>query len=547
MNGLQNKQKKIGLFLSVLAIFVVSSFCMRYDGKPKTVDFLGIEILNVSLMGVCQSIIYLLAILMVCIDYKIGKTISILILIILDIRSVIIIALTGNYGPLPGVVNGLISIFSILLISTFFAKAEKAKYTDELTGALNKSGFLKEVDRLIDKGKFRYVIFLKLKNFRSISDRLGHDYGDAALKTMTERMKEVVSDDGIVCRIDGTEFAIGVHGYIGAGKLCTRLIDRISECLEFTIDEASVKCYINAFAGVASYPDDASDSKTLLKYADIAMYNVKEKHTSNIGYFNANALNRITKQVETVRLIKDSLENNYFYLVYQPQYTVQDKKLRGFETLIRCKLPNQTIVSPGDFIPVAEQTDLIQKIDEYVLERAMREFKPVLEKTGGKYIISVNVSAKSMSDKDFVDKLALMLEKTGFPPYALEIEITEYSLAESREQTIENVTVLRKLGIHIALDDFGTGYTSLAQLVNLPINVLKIDKSLIDDINSKDSAIELIEAVIYMGHLMDCYIISEGVEKQEQVDILKKHKCDFIQGYVWGKPMDYEEALKLVK
>ena len=252
-------------------------------------------------------------------------------------------------------------------------------------------------------------------------------------------------------------------------------------------------------------------------------------------------------QLEAEKLILESIKNDYFYLVYQPQYEISNKKLRGFETLIRCKKPDGTIVSPGFYIPVAERSNLILEIDDYVLKRAMTEFKPILDQLTKKVTISVNVSAKNISKENFAEKIEKLISETEFPSECLEIEITEYSLAESMENTIRNIKQLRAMGVQIALDDFGTGYTSIAQLMNLPINLLKIDKSLIDDIEENQRNRDLVDSVIYMGHIMNCEVISEGVETENQLKLLNEHNCDFVQGYVWGKPMAYDDAIVLSK
>ena len=248
------------------------------------------------------------------------------------------------------------------------------------------------------------------------------------------------------------------------------------------------------------------------------------------------------KQREAEFLVKEALKNGYFYLVYQPQFTSKDRKLRGFETLIRCRNPDGLIVNPSFFIPAAENTNLIIQVDEFVLITAMNEFKPLLESSSKDLTLSINVSAKNIGSTDFIPRIRSIIENTGFPPEKLEFEITEYSFAESLEITVSNIQKLREMGIKIALDDFGTGYTSIKQLMNLPINLLKIDKSLIDDIEKNQSMQDMIDSVIYMGHIMNCEVISEGVEKNDQLDFLVRHNCDFIQGFVWSQPLSYEDA-----
>ena len=185
------------------------------------------------------------------------------------------------------------------------------------------------------------------------------------------------------------------------------------------------------------------------------------------------------------------------------------------------------------------------KIDDYVLRRVMREFKALLDALGKDFIVSVNVSAKNIGSKNFADKVEKMLAEEQFLPKNLEIEITEYSFSDSMETTIENINKLKALGVQIALDDFGTGYTSIANLMKLPINLLKIDKSLIDDIETNHTARDMVDSVIYMGHVMNCDVISEGVETEKQLELLREHNCDFIQGFVWGKPQSYDDAKNL--
>ena len=203
-------------------------------------------------------------------------------------------------------------------------------------------------------------------------------------------------------------------------------------------------------------------------------------------------------------------------------------------------------MSPVAFIPAAEKTNLIMRIDDYVSRRALTEGKILVDSTNNECIISINVSAKNIASEGFAEKVGRMIKESGFPAKNLEIEITEYSFAES-EKTVANILALKDLGVQVALDDFGTGYTSIAQLMKLPINLLKIDKSLIDDIETNQTMRDMVDSVIYMGHIMNCEVISEGVENENQIALLKEHKCDFIQGFVWGRPQSYEDAENLCR
>ena len=253
---------------------------------------------------------------------------------------------------------------------------------------------------------------------------------------------------------------------------------------------------------------------------------------------------KLNRQLEVEKIIKNALSDNWFYLVFQPQFSTQDKKLRGFETLLRLRDGQGNNLSPAEFIPAAEKSDLILEITNWVLNNTLKTFAPFVK--GTDLIISINASSKNMESNLFVSEIKEALEATGFPAKNLEIEITEYSLLQSFDQTIENIKALRQMGVQVALDDFGTGYSSLSYLEKLPINLLKLDKSLVDDIESNQKSQQFINAVIYMGHLMGCEVICEGVESEGQLQLLKDNKSDFIQGFIWGKPIEFDKAKGLL-
>lgn len=265
-------------------------------------------------------------------------------------------------------------------------------------------------------------------------------------------------------------------------------------------------------------------------------------HGENVARHSSNSeLEReLQRRAHIESVIHEALHNEYFFMMYQPQYYIKDHSLRGYEALIRLRLPDGTFMSPGEFIPLAESTGLIVEIDNYVLEHSMAQFVTKLS-SDKKVLVSVNISARTISDAGFVKKVMDCITKTGFDPKALELEITEYSFADDNKQTIENILELREKGINIALDDFGTGYTSLSQLIQIPFDLLKIDKSLVDDIEKDKVKRDFVKSVIELGHLVESEVIAEGVEKDEQIDILKERGCDFVQGYLWGRPMNFDD------
>ena len=541
-----NKSVKLLLCFIITLGFIIFS---KYVEANKSMEFgFGqMKLPATSFLGILQAMIGLMCIVMVCLDYKIGRVLadiftlgSIFFMFMGIIRS-------GEMSSLPGIYNSIITVVSVTIISIGLSKADKRAVTDFLTGLRNRRGFVTLLENSIREKKHFHVIYFEIENFRTINDNLGHKYGDLALKTVADKLREVENEDNVyVSRIGGAEFAAVVFGSIDPESFAAKVIEKMGTSITNVDDDFDIRLTLSIYSGISTYPDDSTNSDDLLKYADIAVFNARLGHSKNrICFFNNEMKERFFRQIELERIIKESLLKDYFYLVYQPQYEIKEKKLRGFETLIRLRLPDGTMISPGEFIPVVEKTELINRIDSYVLRRALKEAKKMVELRNKEISISINVSAKNISSNGFVDEVTNALKSTGFPPECLEIEITEYSFAEDREITIENVTRLRKLGIQIALDDFGTGYTSLSQVMHLPISLLKIDKSLIDDIENNQVNREFVDAIIYMGHLMNCEVISEGVESDEQLGLLMDHECDFIQGFVWGKPLEYDTAVKL--
>lgn len=498
----------------------------------------------VNLNGVFLSVLALVCNWMVCVERKKGTLLSHLALTIILARTVVGCFVIGNYGAIPGMVIIVLTFVTTTIISSVLLKLEQDSVTDLITGLMNRRGLVKELEyNNTLKGKY-YMMFVRVKKIKMINDNLGYEYGDEALRTISQRIIKAAGKGALVSKLDGTEFAIALPEDTDIEAKAAEILDTICEKISFRHGGITANYYLSAYAGIASFPDDAEDTLQLVKNADIAMGHALNNERERIVFFDPK-IDEVHKREETEVLIKEALENNYFFLVYQPQFATEDKTLRGFETLIRMKLPDGKFVSPGEFIPVAEKTDLICDIDNYVLRRALKEFKDVVLNTGSNLTISVNISAKDISREGFAKRTNDVIREIGFPPECLEIEITEYSLSDSINNTLENITELKKDGIKLALDDFGTGYTSLAQILDLPFDLLKIDKSLIDTLENDEKSQDFISLVIYMGHVMKSEVISEGVESMTQLEMLRDKSCDFIQGYVWSKPLPYEEAVAL--
>lgn len=502
----------------------------------------GIGIFN----GVLLAFQLLCCLLIVMTDYNFGGNVAIILIGFGICDTGIIIIARRMISALPGVFNSLVFAIILIILKTQFKMRDREAVTDYLTGLKNRRGLFRSLKRKIEVNKPFFVIGINLANFRQLTENYGYNCGERILKILTSRIKDYIGKNGSAALIDGCRFFILLNGENDPQIVSEDLIKIISEKIEINVDGMDNELYILPYAGISRYPYDAADSESLIKYTDIAIYNAEKNKKEKTKFFTRDMEKAITRQMELEKLIQKSLVEDYFYLVYQPQFELNSKKLRGFETLIRLQTPDGVNVSPAEFIPVAEKTDLSLKIDDYVMYRAMKEFKDIVLKNPS-LTISINVSAKNIGSRDFYKKLMQSLEETGFPAENLEIEITEYSLVQSIEITIENIRRLREKRIQVALDDFGTGYTSLSYLAKMPINLLKIDKSLVDDIEDNDKSLEFVNAVISMGHLMNCEVISEGVENESQLLLLENKGCDFVQGYVWGKPLEYNVAKELAE
>ncbi len=507
----------------------------------------------VSVQGIIGALNSMCCILLIMIDFKNGSKLAFSLTGLSLVNSLFPILTKHTLSPLPGVVTTLVSLLSIIIIYSFYKKSTINSLTDYITGLPNRRYYVRYVNNRFEAKHPFYLACIEIEDFKNINDVYGIQAGDFILKEIAPKLKIMIGKNDMLFKITGGIFAMILdEDSYPEEKLKLTIRSEVMALPPKHGEDPSVKrtCNVSLAAGVVHIDqtyDKERNSSTVLRYAEIALAEARKSQMQKIIFYDDSLLSQDLEQKEAEFLIKDAMQHNWFFLVYQPQYLTEGKKLRGFETLIRCKKPDGTIVSPASFIPAAERTNLITEIDDYVLRRAMTEMKPVLEASQEKFVVSINVSAKNIATENFAQKIKQMIDETQFPADNLEIEITEYSFAESMDGTIDNILTLRTLGVQIALDDFGTGYTSIAQLMKLPVNLLKIDKSLIDEIESDPAMSDMVDSIIYMGHIMDCEVISEGVENENQLEILKEHKCDFIQGFVWGKPLPFEEAKALCK
>ncbi len=548
------------LLLCILGALSLSILLLtQFVGRKTSLGMFTLGHFNIptsSIMGTIQILNFFFCIAMVFVDYKRGIYIASSIIVISLFFNIATIFISHNLVSLPGIGAMLLTLITVITATLHYRHLEESNQIDFITGLGNRQSYVRALEERIREGKPFHLASLDIKNFRHINDLYGIQNADGILKTVAQRLKTQLSKKHQIFRIGGSNFIVFISEKKQENDNLEeeKFLKKFKNIIEYIerpifIKNAAVNnlCSPVINCGTVRFPDDGSDPITLGRNADVALSCSRKKGSHEVVIFNKEMEDELNTKIEIEKLIVEAIKNNYFYLVYQPQYEISDKKLRGFETLIRLKTPEGKVISPGIFIPIAEKSDLILKIDDYVLHRAMKEFCPVLKETDRDLTISINVSAKNIASPDFSTRVKKILAETNFPPKCLEIEITEYSLSSSIETTVQNIKELHEIGVQIALDDFGTGYTSIARLVHIPFNLLKIDKSLVDDIETSQLKCDLVDTVIYMGHMMKCEVISEGVENEKQISLLYEHKCDFVQGFVWGKPMNYDDAVNLCK
>ena len=414
---------------------------------------------------------------------------------------------------------------------------DKAAYTDLLTGCLNRRGLLRELAMKSEMGKSFYLIFIDLDNFKQVNDTLGHEAGDELLCDVATTWSKVQSKFPFtVCRLGGDEFAIiyETRDKEIAREFITKIIRSVATL------QSKFFTSISASAGLALYDEDTSDLQQLLSYADTAMYKAKLGGKNDYYFFDQDMYQEIMNRYLTEKDLKNAIKNDLFEMLYQPQYEINSHKLIGFESLIRLKNKKGEYINTQQFIQIAEKSGLIYEIDLWVMRNVMKQTRdfvllhPEIE-------VSINVSGKHITNKGFIENVIDSLSETKFPAKNLKIEITESSYIRHIDEAAQVVQRLKTLGIKTALDDFGTGYSSLSYLSKMTVDMLKIDKSFVDKILTKEGDKSFVDIIIKLGHLMNCKVIAEGVEDQNQLSTLAFLGCDYVQGYVWGKPTHLED------
>ena len=544
------------LYLAAVIMVNVSSNKQGADGGI-FINIFRTKIPFSTFTGVFSSIANMCIIFLVVLFDRPGFIISIVILIIQFPPIIFNVFSFHKYGSLPGLFTTLFTILAAILLYKNNVKIreyqktlkEKAT-TDSLTGLPSRASLINLMRSLVNKEEKFVLVLVDVNNFKNINDTMGHNFGNRLLVEIASRWKELAESGttgtkDFISRQGGDEFAIVIRDY-ATDAVVRKTIRFYQDELEkaITIDDRAF--YLTASFGYVEYPDDTRDSHNMFSYADAAMYAVKRMGTDvHIRHFTHDLIAEAEHTNEIERKIRVALENDTIFFNMQPQYDISHN-LRGFEALARMKDADGNMISPADFIPVAESAGLIDKVDSVVFRKAAGFFGEILKKVETDVILSLNVSVVHLMKRDFLKEIKSLLNDNMIPPSQLEIEITESIMIESDENAIRCLNDLKRLGVKIAIDDFGTGYSSLSYLNTIPADLLKIDKSFIDKMNTSDSSKKYVATIISIGHLMNFDVISEGVEEDAQLETLKSIGCDYIQGFIWGRPLPPDEVKALI-
>lgn len=430
-----------------------------------------------------------------------------------------------------------------------YAHIEQLAYHDGLTGLYNRVAFMKYAYKIFHDasvGASKHAIFfIDLDNFKNINDTLGHDYGDLLLKDVSDRMLSCIASDDILARNGGDEFLILKNRFDTVDDLenfASQLVNVVHHPFILN-DETAV---VSMSVGIAVFPNNGLTVSELIKNADIAMYNAKNSGKNSYRFFDSYMEDDVNRKNDLADILSHVIDKNEIYLQYQPQVNVESGQVTGYEALMRIESELVGFISPAEFIPIAEETGIINILGEWALIEACN-FNQVLIKSGfGPLRVSVNVSTTQLKDDHLIDIIKNIPEKTGMDLKHLEIEITESVLMNSFEHNLKLINQMKELGCSIALDDFGTGYSSFNYLTQIPIDTLKIDKSFIDGICSNEKDRCIADSIIDLAHKMDISVVAEGVEDNEQLQILQNQFCDTLQGYLFSKPLNSTDFIELL-
>jgi predicted signal transduction protein with EAL and GGDEF domain/FixJ family two-component response regulator len=450
-------------------------------------------------------------------------------------------------------------------------------YCDSLTGIPNRQAFLETLERELQRSKVGNkkfaVLFMDLDAFKRINDTLGHNVGDHLLKIVSERLRETIRPSDLVsrsealpgdgaqgetppdsacqtsatnlARLGGDEFTILIPD-LERVEHALNVAHRVKEAMRrpFLIDGNEI--FVTASIGISLFPEDGDDCNSLLKFADTAMYHAKNCGKNNAKLYSSSLTMQIMSHVKLEVGLRRALQNDELYLLYQPQLDVRSLEIVGVEALVRWRHPERGIISPTEFIPLAEETGLIVPIGEWVLRTACNQARAWQDALQRPVRMAVNLSAKQFKDENLSQIVVSALDETGLDPKLLELELTEGTLMDDARATMATLEQLRGIGVYLSIDDFGTGYSSMNYLKRFDVRALKIDRSFICGLPQDSENAAITRAIIAMAHGLKMAVVAEGVETDEQLVLLEQYGCDLVQGYFLGHPSSAEVITEML-
>ena len=444
---------------------------------------------------------------------------------------------------LNGVITNYVGVFSD--ISRLKEQQSRVEYLaghDDLTGLPNRTTLMSVLEHSLRQAARRdgvlALLFLDLDGFKYINDTFGHTVGDGLLVEFAQRIRNTLRNEDFVCRIGGDEFIVLIDDDTSVEHIrhvTHKVLNLFSE--PFRIDWHEFR--LTASIGVSIFPDDASDVDTIIRHADIAMYQAKEDGKNTYKIYESPMGEEVSQYLRMQNDLQKALEENQFELHYQPQYDLATGTMSGLECLVRWQHPERGLISPMEFIPLAEETRQIIPLGQRIFSEACSFVKSLIDRNLFKGKLAVNVSTVQLEEAElFLDRILMSLEASGLPAEYLELEVTETFVMKNPNRSYDILKKIHDLGVTIALDDFGTGYSSLNQLNKYPIDLIKIDKSFIDDIPENRDDVVLTRTIIALAKHLEIPVLAEGVETAVQADFLKNEGCDYVQGYFYSRPLN---------
>jgi diguanylate cyclase (GGDEF)-like protein/PAS domain S-box-containing protein len=429
------------------------------------------------------------------------------------------------------------------------ARVHHMAYHDSLTGLPNRALLAERLDRAMlaarRDGRKLAVMFIDLDRFKTINDSLGHLTGDHLLKEVADRLCRVVRAVDTVARLGGDEFVVLVPGVRAAAE-CALVGDKIIQAIAEPVRFEGRSLHISPSIGICLYPDDGDDVETLMRKADAAMYHAKASGRNNYQFFAERMNAAAARRFELETSLRGALERKEFTLFYQPIVSTLDSSVQGMEVLLRWQRPGHGLVAPDDFIPMLEETGQIVPVGEWVILAACRQAVAWRRAGLAAVPLAVNLSARQFMHRGLIGAIRRILDQTGIDPGMLEFEITETALMQHGGQTLDTLAQIAAMGIRLSIDDFGTGYSSLAYLKRFPVHKIKIDRAFVRDLETSSEDQAIVAAIMALAGSLQLAVVAEGVETEAQLALLRRHGCEFAQGYLFAKPADAAEMPALL-